>query len=51
MTKEASLRNGMLRDFLAVCGVAMTGLAVSLGFAMVPAASANLAALFGQIAG
>ena len=50
MTREA-LRNGMLRDFLAVCGIAMAGLAVSLGFAIVPAASTNLATLFAQVAG
>ena len=40
-----------IRDLLAVCAIAMTGLAVSLGFALVPAASTNLTALFAQVAG
>ena len=40
-----------IRDLLAVCAIAMTGLAVSLGFALVPGASTDLVALFAQVAG
>jgi hypothetical protein len=40
-----------IRDLLAVCAIAMTGLAVSLGFALVPAASTNLAMFLAQAAG
>ena len=40
-----------IRDLLAVCAIAMTGLAVSLGFALVPAASTNLARFLAQAAG
>jgi hypothetical protein len=40
-----------IKDLLAVCGIAIAGLAVSLGFALVPAASTDLVALFARVAG
>jgi hypothetical protein len=40
-----------IRDLLAVCAIAMTGLAVSLGFALVPGASTDLAMFLAQVAG
>ena len=40
-----------IKDLLAVCGIAIAGLAVSLGFALVPAASTDLVALFAQVVG
>ena len=40
-----------IKDLLAVCGIAIAGLAVSLGFALAPAASTDLVALFARVAG
>ena len=40
-----------IKDLLAVCGIAIAGLAVSLGFALVPGASTNLAMFLAQAAG
>jgi len=39
-----------IRDLLAVCAIAITGLAVSLGFALVPGASSDLAMFLAQAA-